>query len=176
MERMRFAGLLVLASVAVAGPAAAETKFLAYDAADRVTQALTRGLTFEVERGFFGGIEVKRLFSTSARGSADLSRGGPDGVRRALPEGARETAVYAVPFEGDGRGLTRALCPGADQAWLVLGRVQPGRPLVAHGVGRWADGRFRHCVRLSYTYRGEWALPAPEVNSPPPGLPAELGG
>jgi hypothetical protein len=28
-----------------------------------------------------------------------------------------------------------------------------------HAVGRWADGQYRHCVALTYTYRGEWALP-----------------
>lgn len=150
---------LVLALTAVAGPAAAETRYLAYDASDRVTQALTRGITLEAERGLFGAISVRRIISTSNRGSADIRRGGPDAVRRALPAGSTETSVYTVTPEGGGRALGRALCPGSEDAWMVLGRVRLARPLTVHAVGRWADGTYRHCVQLSYDWRGEWAKP-----------------
>ena len=143
----------------VAGPAAAEIRYLAYDASDRITQALTRGVTLEADRGLFGAISVRKIISTSSRGSAEVRRGGPDAVRRALPEGAAETAIYTISPEGDGRGLTRALCPGADEAWLVSGRVRLARPLTLQAVGRWPDGAYRHCVTLSYTWRGEWASP-----------------
>ena len=149
----------LLAVSAVAGPAAAETRYLAYDASDRVTQALTRGITLEADRGLFGAISVRRIISTSNRGSADIRRGGPDAVRQALPAGSRETSVYTITPEGGGRGLSRALCPGAEEAWMVLGRVRLGRPMTVHAVGRWADGGYRHCVRLSYDWRGEWAMP-----------------
>lgn len=150
------AGLMVM----VATPAWASTRFLAYDAADRITTALTRGVTLEVERGLFGALSVRRIISTTTRGAAPIERGGPDGARQALPPGSGETSVYTIPVEGDGRPLARALCPGADQTFLVLGRVRAVRPLTIHAVGRWSDGRFRHCVELSYTYRGEWALPS----------------
>ena len=149
----------VLALVSVAGPAAAETRYLAFDAADRVTQALTRGVTLEADRGLFGAISVRRIISTSQRGAADIRRGGPDAVRRALPAGATESAIYHVSPEGDGRGLSRALCPGSDDVWLVAGRVQLGRPLTLQAVGRWPDGAYRHCVQLSYSWRGEWTMP-----------------
>ena len=151
--------ILLLAFSAVAGPAAAETRYLAYDASDRVTQALTRGITLEAERGLFGAISVRRIISTSNRGSADIRRSGPDAVRQALPAGSRETSVYTIAPEGGGRGLSRALCPGAEEAWMVLGRVRLGRPMTVHAVGRWSDGGYRHCVRLSYIWRGEWVLP-----------------
>lgn len=147
---------LVLASAAA--PAQADVRYLAYDAADRVTQAMTRGLTLEVERGLFGAVRLNGLYSTTSRGSARLDRGGPDGVRRALPEGTGESDVYAIEPDGDGRGLSRALCPGADSAWLVAGRVRAPRPLTMHAVGQWADGTFRQCVTLNYTWRGEWAV------------------
>ena len=145
--------------VAAASPARAETRYLAYDAADRVTRALTNGVTLEAERGLLGGMSLRSLSSTTQRGSARLEAGGPDQVRRALPEGAMESAVYRIVPEGDGRGLTRALCPGADEAWLVAGRIRLARPLTVQAVGRWADGRFRPCVTLSYDWRGEWATP-----------------
>lgn len=150
-------GLLLLALMA--GPAAAETRFWAYDAADRVTQALTRGITIEIRRNFFGAISVQRLFSTSARGSAEIRRGGPAATRAALPAGVRANDIYAIRQEGDGRGLVRALCPGADDAWLLTGRIRQGDPITLHAVGRWTDGTYRHCVTLSYSYRGEWTLP-----------------
>jgi hypothetical protein len=149
----------LVAFSAVAAPASAETRYLAYDASDRITQAMTRGITLEAERGLFGAISVRRIISTSNRGSADIRYGGPDAVRRALPVGSRETSVYTINPEGGGRGLSRALCPGAEEAWMVIGRVRLGRPMTVHAVGRWTDGGYRHCVRLSYNWRGEWALP-----------------
>lgn len=162
--------ILALLLTAAAGPAAAgETRYLAYDAADRVTQALTRGVTLEVERSLFGAISVRRLISTSQRGSAEIRRGGPDRVRQALPEGVVAPNIYAITPEGDGRGLSRALCPGAEETWLAVGRVQLARPLEMHAVGRWPDGTLRHCVRLAYNWRGEWSAPpaGPTREDPP---------
>lgn len=150
----------LLAASAMAAPARADTRFLAYDARDRATQALTRGVTLEVDRGLFGAVAVRNLFSSTSRGSARFERGGPDAVRRALPAGAGESGVYSIVQEGDGRGLARALCPGADESWVVVGRVRAGRPMTMHAVGRWSDGQFRHCVQLNYDYRGEWATQA----------------
>lgn len=156
---MRHLVLTLVVLTAFATPARADTRYWAYDASDRVTQALTKGVTLEVERGLFGAVRVERIISTTQRGSADIRRGGPDAVWRALPEGAPERAVYTILNEGEGRGLVRALCPGATDAWLVLGRVRPGRPVAMHAVGLWADGQRRHCVRLAYSWRGEWARP-----------------
>lgn len=154
---MRRLILLALSFCAVAGPASAETRLLSYEPADRLTQALTRAITLEVDRGLFGAVAVRRLISSSARGSAEVERGGPEAVRAALPAGSDQTAAYSISPEGDGRPLTRALCPGADAAWLVLPRVRLGRPLEVQAVGRWADGTYRHCATLSYLWRGEWA-------------------
>jgi len=161
----------VLTLTSAAGPAAAETRYLAYDASDRITQALTRGITLEADRGLFGAISVRRIISTSNRGSADIRRGGPDAVRRALPAGSPETSVYSITPEGGGRALGRALCPGSDEAWMVLGRVRLARPLTVHAVGRWADGTYRHCVELSYAWRGEWAVPPGSAPADAPGGP-----
>ena len=84
---MRLFLIPLLAFSAIAGPAAAEIRYLAYDASDRVTQALTRGITLEANRGLFGAISVRRIISTSNRGSADIRRGGPDDVRRRRDKG-----------------------------------------------------------------------------------------
>lgn len=152
--------ILALLLTSAAGPAAAgDTRYLAYDAADRVTQSLTRGVTLEVERSLFGSISVRRLISTTQRGSAEMRRGGPDRVGQALPEGVTAPNIYGIAPQGDGRGLSRALCPGAEETWLAIGRVRLARPLEIHAVGRWPDGTLRHCVRLAYNWRGEWSTP-----------------
>jgi hypothetical protein len=162
--------ILALLLALPAGPAAAETRYLAYDAADRVTQALTRGVTLEVERSLLGSISVRRLFSTSQRGSAGLRRGGPDGARAVRAADAAAATVYGLAPGVDGRGLGRALCPGADETWLVIQRVRMARPLTVDAVGRWSDGTLRPCVRLSYLWRGEWAAPpaGPVLDDPAP--------
>ena len=143
-------------AVSAAAPAHADTRYLSYNASDRITQALTKGITLQVRRGLFGAISVERLFSTTARGSADFTRGGPNEARRVLPEGANESDLYAIEQSGDGRGLARDLCPGANDVRLVMSRIRAPRPLTIQAVGRWADGTYRHCVTLSYDWRGEW--------------------
>lgn len=168
MRQLIASTVVALTAVCVAAPAHADTRFLAYNATDRITSAMTKGITLEVRRGLFGAVSVNRLFSTTARGSATLESGGPDGVRRALPAGARETDLYAISQTvGDGRGLSRALCPGSDRTWLVLSRVRAARPLTMQAVGQWADGTFRHCTTLSYEWRGEWAT-SPGSTAPVP--------
>ena len=150
-------GLLAAVATSVASPALADTRFLSFDARDRTTQALTRGVTLEVERGWFGATSLKNLFSSTSRGSARFERGGPNQALQVLPEGSGGGSVYAISAEGDGRALARALCPGADETLIVVGRVRAGHPLSIETVGRWAGGEFRHCVTLNYDYRGEWS-------------------
>ena len=165
--RRFIASALALAAVAsAAAPAQADTRFLSYNASDRITQALTKGVTLEVRRGLFGAVTVERLYSTSARGTAAFTRGGPDAARRALPPGAEENDIYGVDQDGDGRGLARALCPGSDEVWLIMSRVRAPRPLTMQAVGRWSDGGYRHCVTLTYEWRGEWATAPLTRNTP----------
>ncbi|WP_313575799.1 hypothetical protein [Brevundimonas sp.] len=174
MPRPSLSLLLIVASLgALATPALADTRFLSFDARDRATQALTRGVTLEVERGWFGATSVRNLFSSTSRGSARFERGGPDQVRRVLPQGAAVGGVYSISTDGDGRALSRALCPGSDQTFIVVGRVRAGHPLTIETVGRWADGQFRHCVTLNYDYRGEWATM--QGSSPARDVPAAFG-
>lgn len=164
--------LPVLFAAACAGPAVAgDIRYFSFDPADEVTRRMTRGVTLEVEQGLlgglFGGLQARGLYSTSARGSARLDHDGGSPVRAALPDGAREANVYRIAPEGDGRALGRALCPGSDEAWLVMGRLRLNTPLTVHAVGRTGDQPPRHCVQLNYTFRGEWALPpgdGPESN------------
>ena len=166
MRRFIASALALVAVASAAAPAQADTRFLSYNASDRITQALTKGVTLEVRRGLFGAVQVERLYSTSARGTAGFTRGGPDAARRALPPGAEENDIYSVDQDGDGRGLARALCPGSDEVWLIMSRVRAPRPLTMQAVGRWSDGAYRHCVTLTYEWRGEWATAPLTRNTP----------
>lgn len=156
---MRKVNIVVVAMLvgATATAAHASVRYLAFDPDDTLTQSLTRGITLEVERGMFGATRVKGLYSTTSRGSARFSSDSPSGLYAVLPSEDRLGSAYAVLPEGDGRALSNALCPGSEGAWLVTGRVRSGHPLTVHAVGRWADGKYRHCVELNYRYRGEWA-------------------
>lgn len=159
---MRLLLPLTLAACAAAGPALADERFYAYDPAGPSARLLTRGVTLQVERGLFGATRVERFYSTSGEGSAGLARGGlTDGeLRAALPAGASESNVYRIEAEGAGAALSRVLCPGAQEVYLVFGRVRPLRDITVQAVGRGAAGVL-HCRTLEYRYRGEWTAPDP---------------
>ncbi len=144
-----------------AGPALADEHFYAFDPASSSARLMTRGVTLQVERGWFGATRVERLYSTAGEGSAALDSGGlSDGeLRAALPAGAEESNVYRIVPEGTGAALGRVLCPGAQEVFLVFGRVRPLRDLTMHAIGRGASGTALHCNTLQYTYRGEWTAP-----------------
>ena len=159
--------LMGAGAMALATSASADVRFYAYDASDRTTQSMTRGITLEVQRGLMGATSLKGLFSTTSRGSARFNAGGPSQVRSVLPDGATANQIYSLAAEGDGRALGRALCPGANETWIVGSRLRSGHPTTLHAVGLWSDGQYRHCVALNYRYRGEWAQPpGPSVANP----------
>ena len=160
---MRLILPLALAASGLAGPALADEHFYAFDPANSSARLMTRGVTLQVERGWFGATRVERLYSTAGEGSAALERGGlSDGeLRGALPAGATESNVYRIEPEGAGAALGRVLCPGAQEVFLVVGRVRPLRTLTMHAIGRGAAGTALHCATLEYTYRGEWSQPDP---------------
>ena len=58
-----------------------------------------------------------------------------------------------------------ALLPTCGGRGLLVARTLVSCAVDEPSTGRWPDGHFRHCVTLSYDYRGEWSLPP---HSPPP--------
>lgn len=158
----------------VGGVGGVETRYFAYDPADTLTQSLTRGITLQVEKPvFIGPATAQSLYATEQRGSAQLQRSGAPDVLGVLPEGSEEHGVYSIILEDEGRGLARALCPGSVETWVVYGDILAARGLIMHAVGRWGDGGLRHCARLTYDFRGEWAAPPgralpdqPSINPP----------
>ena len=51
MRRITATALALIAVGSAAAPAHADTRYLAYNASDRITQALTKGVTLQVRRG-----------------------------------------------------------------------------------------------------------------------------
>lgn len=165
--------LILLPMLCLAGPAAADERFYAYDPVSSSARLLTRGITLQVERGLFGATRVERLYATAGAGSAGLERDSlPDGqLRAALPAGAAESSAYRLDADGASGALARVMCPGATTVWLVFGRVRPLRDITIHAVGQGQDGQLRHCYSLDYRYRGEWAAPNGRIvreGTPPP--------
>ena len=104
---------------------------------------------------------------------ANLSLADVSNFRIRVPSYDEQTAIATVLTDMDAEiaaldaklAKARALKQGMMQT-LLTGRIRQGDPITLHAVGRWTDGTYRHCVTLSYTYRGEWTLP--EGASPQP--------
>ena len=159
--------LIALSPIFWAAPARADERYFAYDPANDAARLMTRGITLQAERGLFGGTRVERLFATAGAGSAGLDRDEvPGGLRDVLPDGAEESNAYLIEQEGTGRALARVLCPNADQVWLVMGRVRPVRDLTIHAVGQTLSGSIVLCRTMEYRYRGEWARPEDQPQTP----------
>jgi hypothetical protein len=167
----------VLAATAVpvflfaASAAHAGKRIYSYDSATQVTREMTKsGLTFVFEKSIMG-TRVLSLMETHDIGAADVRPASAGDVGRGglsvLGPDAHEHDVYEIVHAKDGAALIRALCPGADRAWLVFGPIRPDRDLRVDAVSRdAATGRSHLCVALDYNFHGQWALPPPDLPQP----------
>lgn len=170
---MKFRALtLALLSLAVlAGEAEAARRIYSFVPANPETKKrIDSGLTFVLDQGLFGA-RVEEILATEAKARAALDPVGekPLGLRldEVLPKGSLERDLYAVKDEAQGAAMIRAFCPGSTHGWLVFGPVRARRPLVIHALGSDpATGKARYCATLSFTYRGEWAIPLRGAGAP----------
>jgi hypothetical protein len=52
------------------------------------------------------------------------------------------------------------VCPGAERAWLLIGKLERFKDLTIQAVGRDKDaGGARLCASLAFSYRNDWTLP-----------------
>ena len=160
-----------LAGLMLAGPAAASKHIYSYDSANPLTEQMTEaGLTFIFERTFMS-TRVERIVETHDVGAADVkpaSEGelGPGGLT-ALIGNAPERSLYEIEPKGDGRALIRALCPGADRAFLAFGPITAEQPLRIRALARDAKtGSSRLCITLDYAFHGQWSVGPPDLPQP----------
>ena len=164
--------IVLLIAVALACPAAAARRIFSYDSANPQTEQMTEaGLTFVFDKTL-SGQRVQRVIETHDVGQADLVHAsdaslGPGGLTAVLPAGAEERDLYEITNQDNGASLKRALCPGADRAFLAFGRLKPEEDLRIHAIGY--DATARHawlCMTLDYNFHGEWALAPPPLPQP----------
>jgi|SRR6185437_14304184 len=163
--------IAALALVALAAPARAARQIYSYDSANRETEAMTdQGLTFVFERTVMS-TRVERILETQNVGEAQLrpasqSALGPGGLA-ALVGASRSRDLYEIEPKGDGVALIKALCPGADRAWLAFGAIRMDQPLRIHALGHdAASGQTRLCITLDYSFHGQWTVAPPDLPQP----------
>lgn len=170
----RFSAAMLIAAVALvvlAGPASAAKRIYSYDSANRETAAMTdQGLTFVFEKTLMS-TRVERILETHNVGEAQVRPAsaaalGPGGLS-ALIGDSRSRDLYEIEPKGDGVALIKALCPGADRAWLAFGPIKMDSPLRVHALGHDpATGHTRLCITLDYSFHGQWALAPPDLPQP----------
>lgn len=149
---------------------AAAIHIYSYDPVSPSAQALTStGLSFEFERGLLGAIRVERIVQTGDRGSAGLkpaSEGdlGQGGLRAALGKTDPVGPLYEIMPNDAGESFVHAVCPGADRAWLLIGRLERFKNLELQAVGRRTGEAGAHaCPSLDFSFHSEWRMPDQEV-------------
>ena len=182
--RVRLAAAFAGLAAGLAPAAAlADVQIYSYEPASPATRALAAsGLSFEFERHPFGGLTIHRIIQTGDRGSADLLGGsesalGAGGLEGALGGARRAGRLYRIGPERDGAAFVNAVCPGAEQAWLVIGELKRFKDLKVQAVGRDPGApASRLCATLELSFHNAWVLPQrnpPRVrfprNGPRPG-------
>ncbi len=167
----RAALFLGLVLVSWSPPAlAAERYIYSYDPVSVAAKALTEsGLSFEFEKGLMGGPRVRRIIQTGEFGAADLKPSseaelGKGGVAAALGRDRPAGPLYEILPTDQGKSFVRAVCPGSERAWLLIGRLERFRDLQVQAVGRKASDPSAHvCSTLEFTFRNDLRLPDQDV-------------
>lgn len=153
--------LAVLALLPIAGPAAADTRYFAYEADSPTARHRSGDLTVVVDRPLFGGARPRGLYR---RRGADLPL---SGAERSFGEAALAGAVggpaaglRAYRVEGDAaQGFSQGACGAAQPVWIALPEPRRFQPLRLHVLRREANGAPALCETLEYRWRAEWDVP-----------------
>ncbi len=179
------AALLACLTCLVSPPTAqaADLYIYTYDPASPAARTLTdTGLSFQFARGLLGGERVLRIIQTGEIGSADLKPAseaalGPGGLRAALGDERAAGPLYEILPKDEGKSFVHAVCPGAQQAWLVIGRLDRFKDLRLQSVGRGAKDAGAHvCASMIFSFRSDLRLPdqdLPEARLPRQHLPSD---
>ncbi len=154
-----------------------------YDPASPAARTLTdTGLSFQFEKGLLGGVRVQRIIQTGEIGSADLKPAseaelGGGGLRAALGDQRPVGPLYEILSKDEGMSFVHAVCPGAQRAWLLIGRLDRFQDLKLQAVGRGAKDTAAHaCSSMNFSFRSDLRLPdqdLPEAHLPRQRLPSD---
>jgi hypothetical protein len=160
----------LLTSTLAPGVASASRLIYSYDSTTAITRQLTEnGLTFIFDKTFVT-THVHKIIETQDVGEADLKSASEHDLGRSqadlLGEAGRSHDLYEITDGDNGPALIKALCPGADRAFLAIGPLKSGRDLTVFAIGV-AKGRPGWlCETLDYGFHGEWALPQTPLRQP----------
>jgi hypothetical protein len=174
MWTQRAAQFACLALFALPPPAGASEQYIyTYDPASPPARRLTdTGLSFQFERGLLGAVRVQRIIQTGDIGAADLKPAseaalGRGGLKAALGNARPAGALYEILPRDEGKSFVHAVCPGADQAWLLIGRIDRFQNLAMQAVGRSATDAGAHlCSSMAFTFRSDLRLPDQDTVPP----------
>lgn len=164
---MKRPAALAIALIVLPAAARAENRIYSYEPASDAARALAEtGLSFEFSPTLLGGARVRRVIQTGDQGAAAVrpaseSELGAGGLKTALGATAPSGDLYAIrPDQEDGQAFVGAVCPGAERAWLLIGKLERFEDLTIQAVGRdkGAAGA-RLCASLVFSYRNDWTLP-----------------
>lgn len=159
---MNRAALALLAGLGVAvavGPATAAERMMSFNPDSPDARRLTgSGLTV-VFRTLLTSQKVTKVMATAVPAVAELQ----PASERELGDlrGASLGSLYSVNAKADqGAAYVRAFCPGSIRLWLSFNRVSryPLR-MRAFGDDPKAPGQVRQCADMTFSFKGEWALP-----------------
>lgn len=158
---------LAIAVLLVPFAARAADRLYSYEPASQAARTLARtGLSFEFTRTLLGGARIRRVIQTGDEGAAAVrpaSEGelGAGGLKAALGGTTASGDLYAIrPDLEDGQAFIGAVCPGAERAWLLIGKLERFGPLSVETIGRDKGApRARLCASLAFSFRNDWTLP-----------------
>jgi hypothetical protein len=166
--RAALAALIVVSALPLTA-AAADVFIYSYDPISPSARTLTStGLSFEFQRGLLGAERVRKVIQTGDRGSAELKPAaesdlGAGGLKAALGEVRPVGPLYEILPNGDGKAFVHAVCPGADRAWLLIGKLDRFHDLELQAVGRRpGEKASRACSDMAFGFKSDWRLPGSE--------------
>jgi len=140
-----------------------------YDPASPAAERLTdTGLAFQFERGLMGSVHVERIIQTGEFGAADLKLApesdlGRGGLKAALGDKPAIGELYEILPKDEGISFVHAVCPGADRAWLLVGRIERFRPLELEAIGKGPrDAEAHVCSSMQFSFYSDLRLPGQE--------------
>lgn len=148
-----------LCLLAAAGPALAAERMMSFDPESADAKRLTgNGLTV-VFRTLITSQKVIKVMATAVPAVAELNPASESALGSLRK--ASLGSLYAVNDKADqGAAYVRAFCPGSKRLWLSFNRVSR-YPLQVRAFGDdpKAGGQLRQCADMTFSFRGEWALP-----------------
>ncbi len=150
--------LAAFATIVSGGAALAADRMISFNPASDDARRLTGAGVTVMFKTRLTAQRVTKIMATAVPATAELSPVSD----RVLGGRKAPGQLYAIDPQADqGPAYVRAFCPGSTKAWLSFSRISR-YPLtvIAFGDDPKAPERARQCAAMTFTFKGEWALPS----------------